>query len=103
MLDVCTDPSIMNFLTHLADELQMSVAGERVVLQAAVHLFVPVPPLYIKLCECLSATRLREHYRKFRGVSQHGSAHALILCLGCVREIAALNEHKHVVLNPFTV
>lgn len=43
----------------LADDLQVPVAGERVVLQAALHLLVPVPPLHVKLCQRLRATRLK--------------------------------------------
>lgn len=43
----------------LADDLQVLVAGERVVLQAALHLLVPVSPLHVKLCQRLSATRLK--------------------------------------------
>lgn len=43
----------------LADDLQVLVAGEWVVLQAALHLLVPVSPLHVKLCQRLSATRLK--------------------------------------------
>lgn len=43
----------------LADDLQVLVAGEGVVLQAALHLLVPVSPLDVELCQRLSATRLK--------------------------------------------
>ncbi|TNN69320.1 hypothetical protein EYF80_020471 [Liparis tanakae] len=44
--------------SDLADDVQVFVAGKRVVLQAAVHLAVPVSPLHVKLCQRLGATRL---------------------------------------------
>lgn len=53
-------------ITDLTDELQMFIAGKRVVQQAAVHLFMPVSPFYIKLCQCLRATRLKDYIKRFR-------------------------------------
>lgn len=47
-------------VTDLADDLEMFVAGERVVLEAAVHLLVPVSPLHIELRQRLGATRLKD-------------------------------------------
>lgn len=69
-------PIILNVLSmteadrdqaDLADELQVSVAGEWVVLQAAVHLLMPVSPLHVKLCQRLCATRLMDYHKKVQG------------------------------------
>lgn len=47
--------------TDLANQLQMLIAGKRVVLNAAVHIIMPVSPLHVKLSQCLGATRLKRH------------------------------------------
>ena len=44
------NPAFTVKVTDLADELQVGIAGEGVVLQAVVHLVVPVPPFDVKLC-----------------------------------------------------
>lgn len=62
----------------LADELQVFVAGKWIVLQAAVHLLMPLSPLHIKFCQCLCATRLMDYHKKGSGLKT--SAKLKLIC-----------------------